>query len=351
MASGRIRLGRHTYLAVRRRDVLDVLDDRQARTLVRRILGERPTAAGDLQALARDLSGEYRLSRERALAIIAEGIARGDLRAIRLDATPAALGELDPTDPHDPIEPVVPVVERTFLSVTFVHESGATYPGATFDVELPGGAVETVDLDGHSAFRIEDIEGKGPCRVRPRNHTYQLTPEQKKAGGPVVVPRADDAHASVGEGHPVVLKTGEEHRVVVRELQLQLRLRLEVTGKPLADLPFVLRVDGETIEGTTGSDGLLEADISSQTTSARLELPSRGEVCELDIRPQLPAATKPAGATIRYDNLGLPHKPTVAEPGARLTAATREFQMLYGLPVTAELDGPTAEQLKARHGC
>jgi hypothetical protein len=130
--------------------------------------------------LAQDLSGQYRLGRERAPAIVARALARGDLRAVRLSTNPATLGaatteirdigDIDGPvvpafpgggDPDRPDGPAAPL-STTWISFGVVDERGDPVDG-DFRIALDA-AVHEGELDDETRL-YEDIREAADVRL------------------------------------------------------------------------------------------------------------------------------------------------------------------------------------------
>jgi hypothetical protein len=352
MGPPRVRIGNERYLVFSARDVLEDLDEAEARRFLDEVVRSDIGCGGAREIIdaAEELSFEYPLGIERACEIVARALACGDLVLIRGDGSWPALGQPSAgPGRHLPHEPIAPAKETTFVAATIVHESGAGYPGVAFDVELPAGEVRTIELDAASSFRIDDVPDSGSCRLRPLRHRYELPDGDLDRRA--IVRRGDDVLATVGDDGPLRLRTGMEHRVVVGELHFVLRVRLQVAGRVLAGEAYVLTVAGAEIEGTTNAQGMLETPVPAAATSAQLHLVDRGETCDLQIVGELPPPAAEPGASIRLHNLGAGRAAPHVDADDRRSGALRGFQRAEGLPVTGALDAPTAGALERRHGC
>jgi outer membrane protein OmpA-like peptidoglycan-associated protein len=197
---------------------------------------------------------------QSAAGHILERYLSGDLEFLREEDEWPRLGRFTPGlgDHDDPHQPIIPMREPTFIGVTVVHESGATYPGAVFNVLLPDGELRTVRLDHASSFRIDDIRDSGSCRLRPFRHRYELTDSQRAAARTPVVTRGDDVRARVGDDASLALRTGAEHRVIVRATEAtwyEVRL-VDELGGAIAGVTLRLSVRGRTHSLTTDAEGV-----------------------------------------------------------------------------------------------
>lgn len=125
----------------------------------------------------------------------------------------------------------------------------------------------------------------------------------------------------------------------------QLRVRLV----DMQSLAVILKAGGQTIEAVTDAEGLLDVEVPQEAHEAQLLVPSRGEVYTLQLGALEPATTL-RGASSRLRNLGLYSGQPTDSIGPVLRDAIRTFQLDHALPVTGELDPPTAEALESAHG-
>jgi hypothetical protein len=172
-------------------------------------------------------------------------------------------------------------------------------------------------------------------------------PNAIMAGDVVVIPDLRQTSSTIA--------TGARHRFRRRGVPAKLRFQVLDDGEPVANAPFVLEVDGRTIEGKTTGEGLVEASIQPSASHARLRVQRPAEddddegVLEYDFQlGQLDPADTLSGARQRLVNLGL------LPPGGHATEsamadALRTFQALSGLSPTGQLDGATTSKLAHTH--
>ncbi len=152
------------------------------------------------------------------------------------------------------------------------------------------------------------------------------------------------------------VSSGKVHRfkVVVPKKEMHLQIQ-DHDGKPLANEPYVLEVDGEEpTEGEqTDGDGKLKARVSLAKGSAKLII--RGRVLRLRFGALNPLKDckegDVSGLQGRLRNLG--YNPGTADGilGPQTRAALAVFQSDEGLDMTGEPDDQTLSKLEERHGC
>lgn len=150
--------------------------------------------------------------------------------------------------------------------------------------------------------------------------------------------------------------TGQVHRfqVIVPKKELHLQLR-DNEGKPLANEPYVLEVDGEPpIEGKQ-TDGAGKIKERVPTSAAGAILSIKGRTLRLRFGALNPLRELPSGDVSgvqgRLSNLGYNVGPLNGVLSPLMRAALAVFQVDEGLPVTGEPDASTLSKLEQRHGC
>lgn len=190
--------------------------------------------------------------------------------------------------------------------------------------------------------------------------TYGIDPEAiwSAAGNEQLRARRDDPNVlAVGDvveiparaTKRVSLAANATHVLELQHTHVTLRLRLETAKGPMPDEPYVLTVGGREIEGTTDDDGTLEERIVASATVAELLLVDRAERCRLHIGHLQPVDSW-RGVAQRLINLGLFVGDVANDPSPALRAALASFQRERGLEATGELDEPTLDALRQRHG-
>ncbi|HEY1895632.1 MAG TPA: peptidoglycan-binding domain-containing protein [Terracidiphilus sp.] len=121
---------------------------------------------------------------------------------------------------------------------------------------------------------------------------------------------------------------------------------------PRANVPYVLSIDGQVIEGNTDNDGYLKCQIRPNVKEARLTL-EPGTLNETVIPLRLggldPLKTV-SGIKHRLSNLGLNCGDDTDELTDAFAAALRVYQERAGLEVTGEINDATRNKLRNAHG-
>jgi N-acetylmuramoyl-L-alanine amidase len=145
--------------------------------------------------------------------------------------------------------------------------------------------------------------------------------------------------------------TKQRHRFRKKGVPSKFRLVLEdEQNQPRANLPYVLKIDGELFSGETDAEGALELQIPPNAKLGKLtvEADDDKEVYELNFG-HIDPISEVSGIQARLNNLGYDCGPT----DGKLCPATKEaistFQEEHGLPVTGEPDEQTQQKLKEEH--
>jgi N-acetylmuramoyl-L-alanine amidase len=122
------------------------------------------------------------------------------------------------------------------------------------------------------------------------------------------------------------------------------------TDEPLANVPYVLDVDGKLIDGVTGADGVIDVPIPPGARRAKLTLnpgTPQEKIYECPLGSMNPIE-ETSGVTRRLNNLGFFCGDDLESPESK--AAISLFQESFGLPITGKLDDATRNKLKEAHG-
>jgi N-acetylmuramoyl-L-alanine amidase len=138
--------------------------------------------------------------------------------------------------------------------------------------------------------------------------------------------------------------TDNEYVFRKKGVPAQFRLCLRENGKPLANLPYVLTIDGHPRPGKTDSKGWVIAAIppNAHTGTLRVSTDAGERRYRLNLG-QLDPVEDANGLQARLQNLGFGG----GEGGKE--AALRAFQVAHGLPPTGQPDEATLEKLRMEH--
>lgn len=174
---------------------------------------------------------------------------------------------------------------------------------------------------------------------------------RERRGDPHLLAVGDTLFVPAIEPKAIEGSTGFCHVFRRRGVPSRVRVRLEDDDdQPLADRRWSLEVDGRTVEGTTGADGLVQAWVSPRAKVATLTVwPELDHECteivmDLDIAA-LGAAEELRGAQARLSNLGFVCAEEAGVFGPLTQRAILAFQLEAGLDPTGELDLATQSAL------
>lgn len=153
------------------------------------------------------------------------------------------------------------------------------------------------------------------------------------------------------EEGPVSCATEKKHKFERKAVPAKLRVQLEFDGRPRANIPFTLIVDGVPIDGTTDGQGWVEVGIPPDAQRGVLKLRPPGaeeEVFQLQLGTLDPADTV-EGQKGRLRNLAYFQGDVDATITPAFANALRAFQKAKGLEETGEADAETQHRLKEEH--
>jgi hypothetical protein len=125
--------------------------------------------------------------------------------------------------------------------------------------------------------------------------------------------------------------------------------------EPLANEPYLARILGLDVRGTTGPDGSLAIDVPIHCNSFVLELLNRGTAHTVLVG-HLDPHTEPSGVRQRLSNLGYGSLIALHLPALGIDQVSCDrlhllsFQLAQGLPATGDLDPATSDALNKAHG-
>lgn len=157
---------------------------------------------------------------------------------------------------------------------------------------------------------------------------------------------------------PRVEERPTDRRHTFRTIGMRRLLRLRLLGpfgKPCANMPYSIVIDGHALPGDRRTDekGELSEAIPLHASSGKVTV---GDLFwHLDIGELNPVTAAPddgvSGAQARLQNLGYNPGPVDGVLGPQTESALRRFQREHGLAVTGELDATTKGALVREHGC
>ncbi|MEM6992923.1 MAG: peptidoglycan-binding protein [Myxococcota bacterium] len=146
------------------------------------------------------------------------------------------------------------------------------------------------------------------------------------------------------------IASGQLHCFRRKGIPAHFRLQLYDYGEPRKNQEFTLEVDGETIEGTSDGDGVIDLPLPAGARKGVLTIGEDKLQVALAFGHLDPIA-EVSGIQQRLGNLGYDCGPANGEVGPRTQHAIAAFQRAQDkhLEVTGELDQPTRDRIEALH--
>ena len=144
--------------------------------------------------------------------------------------------------------------------------------------------------------------------------------------------------------------TDQHHKFLRRGEPSRLQLVVQDNGRPIANAPYELDVDGQTFTGTTGPKGEVDVRIPGNSRRAKLVVTAAdGKEYRYNLAlGGVDPITSRRGVCQRLFNLGYNCPENASDK--QLEAALRAFQRDNGLPDTGSADEATRQKLREKHG-
>jgi N-acetylmuramoyl-L-alanine amidase len=148
---------------------------------------------------------------------------------------------------------------------------------------------------------------------------------------------------------------GSSHRFSAEVPAHAIQLRLQSGGRAHPEEGYTALVDGRSITGTIGSDGMVTIPVRPTTRVVVLTIHERWDDFEHDHVMHLRVggldpATSTTGVQARLSHLCFQPGRVDGELGPRTRDAVRRFQAAHGLELTGEVDDATRDRLVQEHG-
>lgn len=137
--------------------------------------------------------------------------------------------------------------------------------------------------------------------------------------------------------------TDAQHRFRRKGDPAKITIKLMKQGKPRANIPYVLDINGDAYKGSTDANGVIREAVPGDVRGGILTLNGGKEKYKVRIGALDPIDT-PSGVQQRLINLGYPLKETGDLDPATVRALSR-FQSKNSLTVTGKIDDPTTAKL------
>jgi N-acetylmuramoyl-L-alanine amidase len=126
---------------------------------------------------------------------------------------------------------------------------------------------------------------------------------------------------------------------------------LDLYGKPLANKPYKLDLDGTQSRGSLDGDGRLSIYIPPNARQGRIEVGPNGALATMDLNlGHLDPVSELSGVQARLKNLGFYNGPLDGAASEQTDAAVLAFRNANGLEAKAEINDELRNKLKQVHG-
>ncbi len=140
--------------------------------------------------------------------------------------------------------------------------------------------------------------------------------------------------------------TGKSHKFRRKAVPSMFRLQLFINGSPRANEEYTLSIAGKETKKETDDKGVLESFVKPNVQSAELKIGN--DIYELKFG-ELNPITEISGFQQRLNNLGFNCGPNDGEFGLKTKKGMNEFQSMFDLPVTEEINDETINKLETIH--
>jgi len=145
--------------------------------------------------------------------------------------------------------------------------------------------------------------------------------------------------------------TAKRHTFKWKGVPSKLNVRFAFDGKPRANIPYTLDVDGSVREGKTDGDGWVRSTLQPNAVLAKITLKPVNKEAEeyvLNLGHLSPVETI-SGQKARLKNLGFFAGQVSSENSPDYVQAIKGFQKASGLNDTGTADAATQDKLKQMH--
>ena len=146
--------------------------------------------------------------------------------------------------------------------------------------------------------------------------------------------------------------TEQHHKFKRKGVPEKLRVQfLDLYGKPLANKPYKLDLDGNQTRGDLDGDGKLDIYIPPNARQGRIEVGPNGALATMDLNlGHLDPVSELSGVQARLKNLGFYHGALDGQASEQTDAAVLAFRNANGLEAKAEVNDELRDRLKQVHG-
>jgi len=144
--------------------------------------------------------------------------------------------------------------------------------------------------------------------------------------------------------------TEQRYRFRRKGVPSKLKIILKDEGKPRANLPYILEIDGKLSSGVTDAQGRIQHPIPPNARKGQLLVgPAGKEVYRLQLG-NIDPITEISGLQGRLRNLGYYNGPVDCKMDATTEEAIKDFQSKHGLNATGKVDDAMRNGLVSEHG-
>lgn len=181
------------------------------------------------------------------------------------------------------------------------------------------------------------------------NHSENAALKKKCKDANVLLP-GDTVFIPEKEPKTENCTTEQKHRFRKKSVPAHLRIRfLDTDDQPYANEKYILEIDGETINGATDQDGLLDESIPPGARKGKVVIGKEQDEFFLLLGRIDPIDTT-RGIQGRLQNLGFYRGEEDGEFGPKTEAAVKSFQQKHKLEITGKSDEVTLKKLEDIHG-
>lgn len=145
--------------------------------------------------------------------------------------------------------------------------------------------------------------------------------------------------------------TEQKHRFRRKGVPSLLQIAVKHQGNPLANEPYVLKMEGQLLQGNTDAEGIITQKIPPGVKDGKLIVGQGEEQQEYDIFfGHLDPADTVSGVQERLSNLGFDCGSIDGVLGPKTKVTIRDFQFHYDLDQTGEINDETRSEIVKAYG-
>lgn len=181
------------------------------------------------------------------------------------------------------------------------------------------------------------------------NHPDNAKLKQKRQKPNILMP-GDEVFIPDKEERNENCPTEQKHRFRLKEVPVNMRIRLLYEDVPLANESYILNVNGDSFQGKTDDEGKLEHSIIPNAKQASILLGEDQQESTIELG-RLDPLNEIVGIQKRLNNLGYDCGPEDGKLGPKTKAAIQSFQRENGLTEDGKPGIQTQKRLRSTYGC